>query len=82
MPIHSNGHTVFSLLHIEGITLGASKEVDEVAAVATAISVDKIGEIGDRASEGQAVGVYGAGFTARSLAEKGAKGGTRDRGQG
>ena len=26
--------------------------------------VDRIGEVGDRASEGQAAGVYGAGFTA------------------
>ena len=26
--------------------------------------VDGIGEVGDRASEGQAAGVYGAGFTA------------------
>ena len=27
------------------------------------MGVDGIGEIGDRASEGQAAGVYGAGFT-------------------
>ena len=31
------------------------------------MSVDGIGEVGDRASEGQAAGVYGAGFTARSM---------------
>ena len=39
--------------------------------------VDGIGEVGDWASEGQAARVYGAGFTARSLAGKGARGGTR-----
>ena len=32
------------------------------------MGLDRIGEIGDRASEGQAAGVYGAGFTAGSLA--------------
>ena len=36
--------------------------------------VDRIGEVGDRASERQAAGVYGPGFTAGSLARKGAKG--------
>ena len=39
------------------------------------MGVDGIGEVGDRASEGQAAGVYGAGFTAGSLAGKGARGG-------
>ena len=33
--------------------------------------------LGDRASEGQASGVYGAGFTAGSQARKGARSGTR-----
>ena len=28
MAIHSSGQTVFSLTHIEGITLGAGEEVD------------------------------------------------------
>ena len=32
------------------------------------MGVDKIGEVGDRASEGEAAGVYGAGFTVESLA--------------
>ena len=32
--------------------------------------MDGIGEVGDRASEGQAAGVYGAGFTVGCLAEK------------
>ena len=31
-----------------------------------------IGEVGDHASEGQAAGMYGAGFTVGSLAGKGA----------
>ena len=39
--------------------------------------VDGIGEVGDRASEGQAAGMYGAGFTVGSLARKGARGGMR-----
>ena len=42
--------------------------------------VDGIGEVGDRASEGQAAGVYGADFTAESLAGKEARGGTRGTG--
>ena len=42
--------------------------------------VDRIGEGGDKASEGQACGVYGAGFTMGSLARNGAKGGARGMG--
>ena len=42
--------------------------------------VDRIGEVGDRASEGQATGVYGAGFTAGSLARKRARGKMRETG--
>ena len=68
MAIHSIGKTIFGVTHIEGITLGASEEVDEVAGGASAMGVDKIGEVGDMASEGQAAGVYVAGFTAGSLA--------------
>ena len=71
---------VFGLSHIEGITLGAGEEVDEVAGGAGGVGVDRIGEVGDRASEGQVAGVYGAGFTTGSLAGKGAKGGTRGTG--
>ena len=41
---------------------------------------DRIGEVGDRASEGQAARVFGAGFTEESLASKGARGGTRGTG--
>ena len=48
----------FNLAHIEGITLGAGEEVDEVAGGAGGMGVDGVGEVGDRASEGQAAGVY------------------------
>ena len=41
------------------------------------MGVDGIGKVGDWASEGQAAGVYGAGFTVGSLAGKGARGGKR-----
>ena len=70
MVIPSNGQAVFSLSHIEGITLGAGEEGDEVAGGTSGIDVNKIGEVSDRASEGQAAGVYGAGFTAGSMAGK------------
>ena len=68
--IHSSGQTISSLAHIEGITLSAGVEVHEVAGGVGGMGVDGIGEVGDRASEGQAAGVYGAGFTAGSLAGK------------
>ena len=50
-------------------SLGAGEEVDEGAGGASSMGADRIGEVGDRASEGWAVGVYGAGFTAGSLVE-------------
>ena len=53
MAIHSSGQTVFNLSQIEGITLGASEKVDEVAGEASGM-----GEVSDRASEGQVAGVY------------------------
>ena len=40
VAIHFSGQTIFSLAHIEGITLGAGEEVDEVAAGASGIGVD------------------------------------------
>ena len=52
------------------------QEVDEVAGGASGMGMDSIGEVGDRASEGQAAGMYVAGFTAGSLARVGARGGT------
>ena len=55
MVIHSSGQTIFSLAHIEGITLVAGEEVDEVAGGAGGMGVDGIGEVG----EGQAAGVSG-----------------------
>ena len=70
VAIHSNRKAILSLAHIEGITLGAGEEVDEVAGGAGGMGVDGIVEVGDRASEGQAAGVYGAGFTAGSMAGK------------
>ena len=77
MAIHSSGQAIFSLAYIEGITLGAAEEVDEVAGGAGGMGLDRIGE-GDRASKGQVAGVYGAGFTVGSLARVG----TRDVGKG
>ena len=76
MAIYSSGQTIFSLAHVERITLGAGEEV-EVAGGTSSMGVDRIGEVGDRASEGQVAGVYGAGFTVGSLARKGARGGMR-----
>ena len=70
MAIHSSGQTVFCLPHIDGIILGAGEEIDEVAGGASGMGADRIGEINDRASEGQAAGVHGAGFTAGSMAGK------------
>ena len=75
MAIHSSGQTIFSLAHLEGITLSAGEEVDEVAGGASDMGVDGIGEVGDQVI-GQAAGVYEAGFTVGSLAGKGTKGGT------
>ena len=49
--------TVFSLTQIEGITLGAGEEVDEVVGRASGVGVDRLGEVDDWASEGQAAGV-------------------------
>ena len=73
VAIHSSGQTISSLTHIVGITLSAGEEVDEVAGGAGGMGLDGIGEVGDRASEGQAAGVYGAGLTVGSLAGKGAR---------
>ena len=42
MPIHSSRRTVFSFLHIEGITLSAG---EEVAGGASGMSVDRIGRL-------------------------------------
>ena len=62
MTIHSIAQTIFSFTHIEGITLGASEEVDEVAGGANGMCVDRISEVGGRASEGPVVyGTMGCG---------------------
>ena len=54
MAIHSSGQTIFSLAHIEGMTVGAGEEVDEVAGGAGGID-----EVGDRVSERQLLGCMG-----------------------
>ena len=77
MAIPSSGQTIYGFIHIEDNTLGAGKEVDEVAGGASGMSVNRIDEIGDRDSKGQVAGMYGAGFTVGSLARKGARSGTR-----
>ena len=77
VAIHSSGQTIFGLAHVEGITLSAGEEVDEVAGGGGGMGVDGIGKVGDWASERQAAGEYGAHFIAGSLAGKGARGGTR-----
>jgi hypothetical protein len=40
VAIHSSGQIILSLTHIEGITLGAGEEVDEVAGGASGMSVN------------------------------------------
>ena len=39
VAIHSSGQTTFSLAHIEGITLGAGEDVNEVAGGASSMVV-------------------------------------------
>ena len=46
--IRSSGQTIFGFTHIEGITLSAGEEVDEVAEGATGMGVGRI-EVGYRA---------------------------------
>ena len=64
VDIHSGGQTTFSFTHVEGITWGEGEEVDEDTGEPSGMGVDRIGEVSDRASEGQAAGVYEADFTA------------------
>ena len=75
MIIYASRQTTinFSFTLIEAITLSAGDKVDEVAGGASGMDVVRICEIGDWANEGQAVGVYGRGFTAGSLVEVGAR---------
>ena len=80
MAIHFSGQTVFSLSHIEGITLDVGEEVDEAAGGASDLGMDRMGEVGNWACEGHVAGVYGASFIAGSLARKGNRGGSRGRG--
>ena len=66
-------HSVLSCPHIEGITLGAGEEVDEVAGGASGMSVDRIFDVGDIVCEGQTARVYRMGFIVGSLTRKGAR---------
>ena len=50
MTTHSNGQTIFSFNYIEGITLSAGEEIHEVAGGASGMCVDRIDEVGDKAS--------------------------------
>ena len=59
MAIHSSGQTISSLANIEGITLGAGEEVDEVAGGTSGMGVDRIGEVGDRTSKDRLLGCMG-----------------------
>ena len=72
MAIHFNRQTIFYFTHIEGITLDASEKIGKAAGGASGRCVNRIGEVGDRTSGGQADGVYRAGFTASSLERIGA----------
>ena len=45
MTIHYSGETIFSFTHIDGITLGAGEEVDEVVGGASGMCVNTIIEI-------------------------------------
>ena len=57
MAIHYGGQTIFSFTNIEGITLSAGEEVDEFAGEASGMGMDRTGEAGDRAIQGQVTGV-------------------------
>ena len=54
MAIHSSAQTVFIFAYIEGIRL----DIDGVAGGTRGMGMGRIGEVGDRASEGQAARVY------------------------
>ena len=48
VSIHFSGQTIFSFTHIKDITLG----VDEAVGGTSGMDVDRIDEVGDRASKG------------------------------
>ena len=62
MSIHCSGPAISTLSNIEGITLVADEDIYEVSG-----KTSGIGEVGDKASEGQDAGVYGVDFAAGSL---------------
>ena len=45
--IHASGQTIFSFSYIEGITLGAGVEVNEIAVGVSGMCVGTMGEVGD-----------------------------------
>ena len=59
MIIHSIAQTISSISYTKEITLGAGEEIYEFA------GFNGIVEVGDKASEGQAAGVYGGRFCSR-----------------
>ena len=63
MTIHSGGQAISSLFYVEGIILG---EGEKMCGKASYMSLDVIGEVGDRL-----LGYMGAGFATGSLAEIG-----------
>ena len=75
VTIHYCGQTIFSFTHIESIPLDAGEKVDEIAEGTSDMDVDKVSEIGGRASEGQAAWMYGTSFAARALARVGTRNG-------
>ena len=60
LSVHSSGYTISTFSYLESITQSAGGEIYEV--VGSSMSMGARCEIGNKASEGQAPGVYGAGF--------------------
>ena len=56
---HSSGQTIFHFTHKEGITLGAGEKVDDITGGTSDTGMDRIDEVGDKTSKGQAIGIYG-----------------------
>ena len=53
---------IYIFTPIEGITLGVGQEVDDVVGPTSDMDMDGASNIVNRASEGQAAGVYGIGL--------------------
>ena len=63
---------LFLVSHIKDIILDADEEVVEVAGGVSGMGEDMVGEVGDRACEGEVVGVHGTGSTMGPLTMIGA----------